>query len=184
MRIARRADVDRAAYAAPVVGAAFPVLLGFERGQHVLEGPARGAMAFPGVVISLCAARPHHRVDGASATEDTPERHVELAVVQLRNRRDRQRPVERTADIVEPDAGIADRRAGILASRLHDQNVGARLGEFASNDRAGRTASNDDIVIRSLGLRLIERLGFAGGQRLLHRCGRKPAGKTSRAHAH
>src|SRR6202043_1455876 len=54
----------------------------------------------------------------------------------------------------------------------------------AGNDRAGRTASNDDIVIRSLGLRLIERLGFAGGQRLLHRCGRKPAGKTSRARAH
>jgi hypothetical protein len=111
-----------------------------ERGQHVLEGPARGALAFPGVVISLCAARPHHRVDGAAATEDTPERHVELAVVQLRNRRDRQRPVERTANIVEPDAGIADRRAGILASRFHEQNVGARRGELASNDRAGRTA--------------------------------------------
>ncbi len=37
MRIARRADMDRA------VGAAFPVLLGFERGQHVLEGPACAA---------------------------------------------------------------------------------------------------------------------------------------------
>jgi hypothetical protein len=55
-------------------------------------------------------------------------------------------------DVVEPDAGVADRRAGIFTSRLHHQNVSARLREFAGNDRTGSTAANDDIVIRSFRL--------------------------------
>ena len=81
MWIAWRADVDGSAGAAPVVGAAFPVLLGFERGQDVLERPTCGALAFPTVVIALGTARPNHRVDGAAATENTAERHVEAAAV-------------------------------------------------------------------------------------------------------
>jgi hypothetical protein len=46
---------------------------------------------------------------------------------------------------------------------------GACLGEVASDDRAGRTASNDDIII---GAPLIARLDFAGRQRSLNQCGR------------
>ncbi len=44
------------------------------------------------------------------------------------------RPVKGTADIKEPDAGIGDGFAGVLAARLNDKNVGTRLGEFAAND--------------------------------------------------
>src|SRR6185436_13304904 len=94
MRVAWRPNVDRAAYTAPGVDAAFPVLLGLERGQHVLEGPACRAMAFPRVVILLCATRPHHRVHGASAAENAAERHAEATVVQLRHRNDRQSPIK------------------------------------------------------------------------------------------
>ena len=49
---------------------------------------------------------------------------------------------------------------------------GACLGEVASDDRAGRTASNDDIIIGAPDLRLIARLDFAGRQRSLNHCGR------------
>jgi hypothetical protein len=53
--------------------------------------------------------RPHQRIDGAAATQNVPKGHIEFSVVQLGNRRDRQLPVQRTADVVEPNAWIADR---------------------------------------------------------------------------
>src|SRR6202035_1311415 len=127
MRIAWLADVDGAANTAPAVSTAFPVLLGLEHGQLMLEGPTCCAIAFPGVVVILRPARPHHRIDGAAAAQDVSERHVEFSVVQLRDWRDRQLPVERAANIVEPDARIADRRTGVRAARFHDQDVGTRL---------------------------------------------------------
>ena len=127
MRIAWFADVDCATNATPAVGAAFPVLLGLEHRQHILEGPTCCAIAFPGVVVILHPARPHHRIDGAAAAQNVSERHVEFSVVQLRDWRDRQLPVERAANIVEPDARIADRRTGVRAARFYDQDIGARL---------------------------------------------------------
>jgi hypothetical protein len=127
MRIAWLADVDCTANAAPLVGAALPVLLSLEHGQHILEGPTLRAITFPGVVVVFHPARPHHRVDRAAAAQNVPERHVEFSVVQLRDWRDRQLLVERAANIVEPVARIADRRTGVRAARFHDQDIGARL---------------------------------------------------------
>src|SRR5882757_11471206 len=119
MWINRRADVDRATDPAPFIGATFPVLLGLEHRQHVLEAPASRAVPFPSVVVSLHAARPHHRVDGAAAAQDPAECHVEMAIVELWRGNDRQRPVKRTAYIVEPDAGVGNVGPGILAPRLN-----------------------------------------------------------------
>jgi len=89
MRITRRANADRTARATPIVRAALPILLRLERWQHFLKAPTCRALALPTLVIALKAARPHHGVDGASAADDTTERHIEAAVVQLRSWRDR-----------------------------------------------------------------------------------------------
>src|SRR5271170_6640860 len=77
MRIARLADMNWAADTAPMVGAPFPILLGLKHWQHVLEGPTRRAISFPGVVVMRHPARPHHRIDGTAAAQNMPERHIE-----------------------------------------------------------------------------------------------------------
>ena len=62
-----------------------------------------------------------------AAAEDVAERHVELPVVKLRNRCDRQFPIIRTADVVEPNTWIADHGTCIGPTRFNDQNPGAGL---------------------------------------------------------
>src|SRR4029077_10663351 len=121
MGIARLANVHRTADTAPLIGAALPVLLGFEYRQDVLKAPTLGPVLLPAVVIALHATRPHHCVDGAAAAQDMPKGHVELAIVQLWHRGDRQLPVQCTADVVKPDAGIADGRTRVLTARLDHQ---------------------------------------------------------------
>src|SRR5260221_7256863 len=118
---------DGTADTAPLVRAAFPILLGLVGRQDVLKAPSLRAASLPGIVVALHATRPHQRIDGAATAQNVPERHVELAVVQLGNRRDREVPIQRAADVVEPDAWIGDCRSRVSAARFNDQDLGARL---------------------------------------------------------
>src|SRR5258707_6606101 len=86
-----------------------------------------------------------------------------MAVIELWRGNDRQRPVERAADVIEPDAGVGHGRPGILAPRLDDENFSAGLGELTGNDRARRATTNDDVVVCSLELSLTACLDFVGG---------------------
>ena len=167
MRINGLTDADRTADPPPFVSPTFPVLLSFEGGQNVLEGPTGGTVAFPIVVVARGAAGPHHGVDGAAATQDAAECHIDWPIVQLRYWSDWQRPVKGAADIIEPDAGVGERRAGIFTAGLDNENLSARLGNLAGNDGTGRAAPNDDVVICRLRLRLVARLGSARSYRLL-----------------
>src|SRR4029077_5515378 len=70
MGIAWAADVNRPADATPFVGTALPILLRLEHRQDVLERPTFGAAFGPGVVVSLHAAAPNHRIDGTAAAKN------------------------------------------------------------------------------------------------------------------
>jgi hypothetical protein len=110
VRIMGTADVHGAASATPLVRAAFPIFLGFEDGQDVLESPALRPVLGPTVEVTLQAAGPDHGIDAGPATEHMTQGHVEFA-----------------ADVVEPDAGIEDGRRIVVAPGLKEQNLRARL---------------------------------------------------------
>src|ERR1700731_3528987 len=99
MRIFWAADVYRATGTPPFIRAPFPILLFFEDRKHVVEGPAFRSVLRPPVEVTLHASRPHHGIDAAAAAKYMTERHVEIPVVQLRQRGDGQMVVERPADI-------------------------------------------------------------------------------------
>ena len=75
--------------ATPIVRAALPILRCRNCWRHFLAALAWRTVALPTLVSALDAASSHHGVDGASAADDTTERHIEAAVVQLRGWRDR-----------------------------------------------------------------------------------------------
>src|ERR1700724_3922199 len=123
MRIFRAADVYRATGTPPLIRAAFPVLLFLEDRKHVGEGPTLGSAFRPAVVVPLHAAYPHHPVDAAAAAHDVTEGHVEFSIVQSRRRVDWQVVVERSTDIVKPDARVRDGRRIVGPSRLDDEDA-------------------------------------------------------------
>ena len=125
MRIFGTTNVDGATDSPPLIGAAFPVLLTLEDREDIGESPALGSVRRPTVVVALHAARPHHGVDAAAATEYMTESHVERAIVQTRRRLDRQMVIERPADVVKPDARVRDGRRVIRSSRLDHQDLRA-----------------------------------------------------------
>jgi hypothetical protein len=147
MRIFWAADVDGAARSAPDIGAALPILLTLKDRKHIGEGPAFRSVLGPPVVVPLHAAYPYHGIDAAAAAKYVAEGHVELAVVQLRQRGDGQVVVERPADIVKPDARIRDGRCVVGSSRLDDEYLRAGRGQFRRQDRTGRACSHHDEVI-------------------------------------
>src|SRR5258708_5447051 len=123
MRIPRAAVVYRAAGPPPFIRAAFPILLFFEDRKHVSEGPSFRSVLSPPVEVALHAPRPHHGIDAAASAKYATEGHVEIAVVQLRQRGDGKVVIERPGDIVKPDARIHDGRCVVGSSRLYDKNL-------------------------------------------------------------
>ncbi len=125
MRVPGAADMGRAADSTPGVGTTLPILLRLENRKHVGKGPALGSVFRPAVVVPLHAAVPHHGVDAAAAPQDMTEGHVELPIVQARRRSKGQVIVERSTDVVEPDAGVRDRGRVVGSSGLDDQHLRA-----------------------------------------------------------
>src|SRR6185295_15250399 len=102
MRIFWTANVYRTTGTPPLIRAAFPILLTFEDRKHVGKAPTLRAILGPPIVVSLCAAYPHHGIDAGAATKYVAEGHIEVAIVQSWGRNDGQVVIERTGDVVEP----------------------------------------------------------------------------------
>ena len=134
----------------PGIGAAFPVLLTLEDRKHVGEGPTLGPVLRPPVVVPLHAPHPHHGIDTAASTKYVTEGHVEIAVVQLRQRGDGQVVIKVAADIVKPDARVRDGRSVVGSSRLDHEDLRAGRGQFRSKNRTGRACSHNDEVVVTL----------------------------------
>src|SRR5258708_10993524 len=130
MRIPGGADWYGPAGTPPFIRAAFPILLFFEDRKHVGEGPSVRSVLSPAVEVALHAPRPHHGIDAAASAKYVTEGHVEIAVVQLRQRGDGQVVIERPGDVVKPDARIHDGRCVVGSSRLYDKNLRAERGQF------------------------------------------------------
>jgi hypothetical protein len=118
--------------------------------RQALAPPSPASAFRPPVVVPLHTARPHHGVDAAAASQHVTEGHVELPVVQSRRRFDGQVVVERPADVVEPDARVRDGRCVVGSTRLDDEHLRARRGQFSRQDRTGRACSHHDVVIVGL----------------------------------
>ena len=69
-----------------------------------------GSVLRPPVVIPLHTAHPHHGIDAGAATKYVAEGHIEFAIVLSLRGGDGQVVIERTADIVKPDAWVQDGR--------------------------------------------------------------------------
>ena len=82
-RADRVRDVQRAADAVEIVGAALLVLRLLEERQHRIPVPALAAPLPPAVVIGRSAAHVDHAVDRAGAAQDLAARLVEGAIVEL-----------------------------------------------------------------------------------------------------
>src|SRR5579863_4150151 len=147
MRILWAANVDRAAHSAPRIGATLPVLLALENRKYIGEGPTLGSVFCPPVVVPLHAPHPHHGVDAGPATKYVTECHVEIPVVQSRQRVDGQVVIERPADIVKPYTWIQYRRCVVWSSRLDHEDLRAGGGQFSRQDRTSRARSHHDEVI-------------------------------------
>src|SRR6202041_522622 len=130
MRIFGPADVYGPAGSAPGIGAALPVLLTLEDRKHVGEGPALGSVLSPPVVIPLHAPHPHHGIYGGTATKYVAESHIEFAIAQSRRGGNGQVIIERTADVIKPDAWIHDRRCIVRAPGFYDEYLRAGRGQF------------------------------------------------------
>ena len=118
----------RATGTSPFIRAAFPILLLLEDRKHVGEGPAFRSVLGPPVEVTLHAPRPYHGINAGASTKHVAERHVEFAVVQLRQRSDGQVVIKRAANIVKPDARVHDGRRVVGASRLDNENLCAGCG--------------------------------------------------------
>ena len=148
MRIRWAADVNGATNSAPGVRPALPIFLTFEDGQHVCERPTLGSVLRPSVIVALHAARPHHGIDAAAAAKYMTKSHVECAIVQLRRRGDGHVVVERSADIVKPDARVRDGRSVVGSSRFDDEDLRAGRGQFCrKNTTGGACAHHDEVVV-------------------------------------
>jgi len=79
-----------------------------------------------------------------------PKSHVEFALIQLGDGRDRQLPVKGAPDVVKPDARVADRWPRVRPAGLHDQYLCARLGELTGNHRSGGARTDDTNTISGL----------------------------------
>src|ERR1700731_3048536 len=89
MRVTRPSNVNRPSHTSPLIRTALPIFLALEDGKDVFKGPALRAILSPAIVITLHTTCPNHGVDACSPAEYMAERHVELAIVQLRQRRER-----------------------------------------------------------------------------------------------
>src|SRR5258708_39971180 len=141
MRAPRGGDVYGAAGTPPFIRAAFPILLFFEDRKHVSEGPSFRSVLSPAVEVALHAPRPHHGIDAAASAKHVTEGHVEIAVVQLRQRGDGKVVIERPGDIVKPDARIHDGRCIVGSSRLYDKDLRAGRGQFRGKYLTGSARS-------------------------------------------
>ena len=63
--------------------------------------------------------------------------------------------VERSADVVEPDARVRDRWRVVGPSRFDHQDLRARCGQFSGEDRTGRARAHHDEVVPLLYARCV-----------------------------
>ena len=99
-------DMQRAADAVEVIGAARLVLRLLEVGQDRIPVPALAAALAPFIVVAVVAADIDHAVDRAGPAKRLAARQIEPAVAKLRLRFGLELPVHRGIDI---GLGIAER---------------------------------------------------------------------------
>ena len=78
------------------------------------------------------------------------EGHIECAIVQPGRWGDGQVVVKRSGYVVKPDAGVGDCGSVVGTARLDEEDLGTGRGQFSGQDRAGRTCSDDDVVVSLL----------------------------------
>ena len=147
MRISRPSNRNWTSHTSPLIRSTFPIFLTLENRKNILERPALGTVLGPAIVIALQATCPDHCVDACSATEYMTESHVELPIVQLRKWNERESVVERTADVVKPDARVCDGRRVVGSSRFDDEDLRAGSGQLRRENASGRTRSHHDKII-------------------------------------
>ncbi len=149
-RVAGRvdADLERAAGAAPRLGAQHMVLQRDEMLAHPLPTPAGAACRFPAVVIGRSAPDIDHAVDRTGPTHRAALQPYFLGCVPAgRNGVIPHMGIARRQQLADA-AGHGDQRAAVVRSRLHQQNPDGRVGrQTIGQHAAGRTRSHDDIVI-------------------------------------
>ena len=149
--VARRVgDAQHAGAAAKFVGAAVVALHALEDRQHVLVAPAAIAELRPVIVVLRLAADIDHAVDRTRAAQHPAAGNFDApparALVRLRG-------VAPVDGRVVDHLGDADRHARpeevrAFGTRLEQQHPpGAALRQPAGDHRAGRTCTNDDVVI-------------------------------------
>ncbi len=148
-RVAARAagDVQRAVVAAPVGGAAVPVLHALEVGEDVGEGPAVGARLGPVVEVLRMAADVDHAVDRGGAAEHLAARGGEAAAAEVRLGLGAEAPVVAGhVHRVGERRRHLDERAPVGAAVLDDRDRVAGLGEPVGDGGAGGAGADDDVV--------------------------------------
>ena len=144
------ADMDRAAPAAPVVGAGLVVLDRLEEGQQIVIAPAGIAGRRPGIVVGALAADPHHRVDRGGAAEQLAARPVVGIAGQPRVRLGAKVPVHLR---VEEGLAVAERHlheeAPVGAAGLEQQHgeTAARGQPLGQHAAGGARTHHDEIEV-------------------------------------
>ncbi len=140
--------LHRAAGAAQVGGAVFPVLHPLEAGQYVVVGPAGDV---PVVVVLAVAADEQHAVDRAGAAEHPAAGLRDRAAERAGLRGGVVPPVQallQGRDVVEDGdhAGLADQPGTVRAARLQQDDRGARLGQAPGQHAPGAARAGYDVV--------------------------------------
>lgn len=127
------------------------VLLALQQGEvreHVLVGPAGGALVGPVVEVRGVAPDVHHDVEVAAAAGGLAARFVGAAAVQAGLRDAGVAPVHGPAEQLVPGGRVVHLGRDAGAARLQDQDGDVRvLGEASGQDTARGAGSHDDVVV-------------------------------------
>ena len=116
--------------------------------QHVVPAPARAAECGPVVIVVARTAHVQHRVDRTAATERAALRHVGLASRRARLRLALERDRALRAEHTDERRRNPDEQAVVLRAVLEQQYTPAGLHQPMRDRTAGRTAADDDVVVR------------------------------------
>jgi len=141
------AHLQRAADAVELALAALVVLGALEVGQHLVEGPAGGALLGPLVVVDAVAAQVDHRVDRAAAAEQLAARQVQAAAAEPRLGLAEQVPVGGALEQQRERHRHGDLGEVLRSARLDQRDADVRVLRQARGEHAARRSGADDHVV-------------------------------------
>ena len=157
-------DRQRAADAVELVGAALVVLAALEVLKDLVVRPPARAARRPLVEIGAVTADVDHRVDRAAAAERLGARQVRVAAVEAGLGVGREVPVVTALEQLPERDRDVDLLGVISAAGLDEGDLDRGvLREAAGEYAAGRSGSDDDVVVDGRSPRCLGRAGGWGG---------------------